>query len=99
MGISSCSPAATLDVEPGTNIVQPGRRDSTTVWLDANDKDSITPFQNAPLHRSRRIRRRDSFLARWNSLERGGRPGPHVLEAELRPVHHVLQSVSRRVGL
>ena len=29
----------TLDVQPGTNVVQPNRRDSTTVWLDLGEKD------------------------------------------------------------
>jgi hypothetical protein len=28
-----------LDVQPGTNIVHPGRRDSVTVWLDLEEKD------------------------------------------------------------
>jgi hypothetical protein len=28
-----------LDVKPGTNIVQSGARDSSTVWLDLEDKD------------------------------------------------------------
>jgi len=28
-----------LDVKPGTNVVQTGRRDSSTVWLDLEEKD------------------------------------------------------------
>ncbi len=28
-----------LDVKPGTNVVQPGGRDSSTVWLDLEEKD------------------------------------------------------------
>jgi hypothetical protein len=28
-----------LDVEPGTNVVRPGYRDSSTVWLDLEEKD------------------------------------------------------------
>jgi hypothetical protein len=28
-----------LDVRPPTNIVQPGGRDSSTVWLDSEEKD------------------------------------------------------------
>src|SRR4030095_15089805 len=32
-------------VLPGTNIVQPGGRDSSTVWLDLEEKDPIRRFK------------------------------------------------------
>jgi hypothetical protein len=35
----------TLDVKPGTNIVQSGHRDSSTVWLDHEEKDSARRFK------------------------------------------------------
>ncbi|MBN2293373.1 MAG: hypothetical protein JXM70_13170, partial [Pirellulales bacterium] len=41
-----------LDIEPGTNIVESGTRDSTTVWLDHNAKD--------PSHRFKLMRRDNS---------------------------------------
>ena len=34
-----------LDVRPPTNIVQPGGRDSSTVWLDLEEKDSTRRFK------------------------------------------------------
>src|SRR5437773_7222908 len=34
-----------LDVRPGTNIVQPGGRDSSTVWLDLEEKDPSRRFK------------------------------------------------------
>jgi len=34
-----------LDVRPPTNIVQPGGRDSSTVWLDLEEKDSARRFK------------------------------------------------------
>jgi hypothetical protein len=34
-----------LDVRPGTNIVQPGGRDSSTVWLDLEEKDPARRFK------------------------------------------------------
>ncbi|KPK69066.1 MAG: hypothetical protein AMJ84_10170, partial [Acidithiobacillales bacterium SM23_46] len=34
-----------LDVQPGTNIVQAGRRDSATVWLDLEEKDPQRRFK------------------------------------------------------
>ena len=34
-----------LDVEPGTNIVHKGSRDSCTVWLDQIDKDPARRFK------------------------------------------------------
>ncbi len=34
-----------LDVQPGTNIVQPGGRDSSTVWLDLEEKDPARRFK------------------------------------------------------
>ena len=34
-----------LDVQPGTNIVQAGRRDSSTVWLDLQEKDPQRRFK------------------------------------------------------
>jgi hypothetical protein len=34
-----------LDVKPGTNIVQSGPRDSSTVWLDPEDKDPQRRFK------------------------------------------------------
>ena len=34
-----------LDVEPGTNIVEPGGRDSSTVWLDHHAKDPRERFK------------------------------------------------------
>jgi hypothetical protein len=34
-----------LDVRPPTNIVQPGGRDSSTVWLDLDEKDSTRRFK------------------------------------------------------
>lgn len=34
-----------LDVKPGTNIVQPGNRDSTTVWLDLEEKNPQRRFK------------------------------------------------------
>lgn len=34
-----------LDVVPGTNIVHPGDRDSTTVWLDLEEKDPKRRFK------------------------------------------------------
>jgi hypothetical protein len=37
----------TLDVQPGTNIVQPGGRDSSTVWLDLEEKDPKRRFKRA----------------------------------------------------
>lgn len=33
------------DVRPGTNIVQPGGRDSSTVWLDLEEKESARRFK------------------------------------------------------
>jgi hypothetical protein len=35
----------TLDVRPPTNIVQPGGRDSSTVWLDLEEKDPARRFK------------------------------------------------------
>jgi len=42
-----------LDVKPGTNIVHPGNRDSSTVWLDLEEKDpsrryKMFRFQKGP---------------------------------------------------
>lgn len=34
-----------LDVKPGTNIVQTGQRDSSTVWLDHDEKDPKKRFK------------------------------------------------------
>src|SRR5439155_21405603 len=34
-----------LDVQPGTNIVQPGRRDSSTMWLDLEEKNPKRRFK------------------------------------------------------
>jgi hypothetical protein len=34
-----------LDFKPGTNLVQIGRRDSSTVWLDSHEKDSQKRFK------------------------------------------------------
>jgi hypothetical protein len=34
-----------LDVRPGTNIVQPGGRDSSTVWLDLEEKNPARRFK------------------------------------------------------
>lgn len=34
-----------LDVEPGTNVVQTGWRDSSTVWLDHEEKDPAKRFK------------------------------------------------------
>jgi len=34
-----------LDVRPGTSIVQPGGRDSSTVWLDLDEKDPARRFK------------------------------------------------------
>jgi hypothetical protein len=34
-----------LDVRPGSNIVQPGGRDSSTVWLDLEEKDPSRRFK------------------------------------------------------
>ncbi len=34
-----------LDVKPGTNIVQTGQRDSSTVWLDLEEKDPKRRFK------------------------------------------------------
>jgi hypothetical protein len=34
-----------LDVRPPTNIVQPGGRDSSTVWLDSEEKDPMRRFK------------------------------------------------------
>jgi hypothetical protein len=34
-----------LDVRPPTNIVQPGERDSSTVWLDLEEKDPARRFK------------------------------------------------------
>jgi hypothetical protein len=34
-----------LDVRPGTNIVQPGGRDSSTVWLDLEEKDPARRYK------------------------------------------------------
>ena len=34
-----------LDVQPGTNIVLKGKRDSSTVWLDVQEKDSRRRFK------------------------------------------------------
>ncbi len=34
-----------LDVRPGTSIVQPGGRDSSTVWLDLEEKDPARRFK------------------------------------------------------
>jgi hypothetical protein len=34
-----------LDVRPGSNIVQPGGRDSSTVWLDLEEKDPARRFK------------------------------------------------------
>src|SRR5438093_4607172 len=34
-----------LDVRPPTNIVQPGGRDSSTVWLDVEEKDPARRFK------------------------------------------------------
>src|SRR5262245_17872863 len=34
-----------LDVRPGSNIVQPGGRDSSTVWLDLDEKDPARRFK------------------------------------------------------
>lgn len=34
-----------LDVRPGTNIVQPGGRDASTVWLDLEEKDPARRFK------------------------------------------------------
>ena len=34
-----------LDVKPGTNIVHVGRRDSSTVWLDLEEKDPARRFK------------------------------------------------------
>jgi len=34
-----------LDVQPETNIVQPGGRDSSTVWLDLEEKDPARRFK------------------------------------------------------
>jgi hypothetical protein len=35
----------TLNVQPGTNIVQPGGRDSSTVWLDLEERDPKRRFK------------------------------------------------------
>jgi hypothetical protein len=42
-GIHWTKPA--LDVRPPTNIVQPGGRDSSTVWLDSEDNDPARRFK------------------------------------------------------
>ncbi len=42
-GIAWEKPA--LDVKPGTNIVQTGHRDSSTVWLDHDEKDPARRFK------------------------------------------------------
>ena len=42
-GIAWEKPA--LDVQAGTNIVQTGQRDSSTVWLDADEKDPARRFK------------------------------------------------------
>lgn len=34
-----------LDVEPGTNIVHLGRRDSSTVWLDLDEQDPVKRYK------------------------------------------------------
>jgi hypothetical protein len=34
-----------LDVKPGTNIVQTGQRDSSTVWLDQEEKDAARRYK------------------------------------------------------
>jgi hypothetical protein len=34
-----------LDVQPGTNVVQAGRRDSSTVWMDLEEKNSNRRFK------------------------------------------------------
>ena len=34
-----------LDIEPGTNIVMRGRRDSSTIWLDVNEPDAQRRFK------------------------------------------------------
>ena len=43
----------TLDVSQGTNIVQTGRRDSATVWLDLEEKDPKQRLQDVPLGTAR----------------------------------------------
>ncbi len=40
-----------LDVRPGTNVVQPGDRDSATVWLDLREKDPQRRFKFFRTHR------------------------------------------------
>jgi hypothetical protein len=40
-----------LDVRKGTNVVQPGSRDSTTVWLDHEDKDPRRRYKFFRVHR------------------------------------------------
>jgi hypothetical protein len=42
-GVRWTKPA--LDVKPGTNIVHIGRRDSSTVWLDLDEKDPARRFK------------------------------------------------------
>ena len=39
-----------LDVKPGTNIVQPGGRDSSIVWLDLDEKDPQRRYKMFRVH-------------------------------------------------
>ena len=36
-----------LDVRPGSNVVQPGGRDSSTVWLDLEEKDPARRYRES----------------------------------------------------
>jgi hypothetical protein len=43
-----------LDVQAGTNVVHPGARDSTTVWLDLDEKDPKKRYKFFRSHRHQR---------------------------------------------
>jgi hypothetical protein len=51
-----------LDVRPGTNIVQPGGRDSSTVWLDLEEKDPSRRFKMF-----RVVGAGEDALSKWNN--------------------------------
>ena len=89
---------------PATNIVQPGGRDSSTVWLDLEEKDPARRFKMFrvigaggadPVTEWNNWVMAIHFSAGWHPLgrtRRQERPGRG-------PKHRVLEPVSQGVGL